>query len=284
MGKTQTKKEIAEKYGIPANTLSTILKNREKLEKMASTSAVNLGKKRIWPNKVEDVDEGLLTWFKQARALGAPINGPILMEKAGEPGKGLDISFVPCSGWLGRFKRRHGIVFKAPSGEAASVDMSTVDTWRGSALQQLLENYNADNIFNANETGIFYKCLPDKTLDFKRNVCTGGKKSKGSAHCISSGQHELNILQPCDQGIINSIKRKYRKAVVQRYQVHIDTRCPATFNISVLEALYLMKKAWDDISTSAVANCFRHTGFHSQEESSETESETSQENRDLVPL
>ncbi|GFS20544.1 hypothetical protein ElyMa_005059000 [Elysia marginata] len=47
MGKTQTKKEIADKYGIPVNTLSTILKNREKLEKMASTSSVNMGKKRM---------------------------------------------------------------------------------------------------------------------------------------------------------------------------------------------------------------------------------------------
>ncbi|GFO09654.1 hypothetical protein PoB_003615900 [Plakobranchus ocellatus] len=56
MGKTQTKKEIAEKYGIPANTLSTILKNREKLEMMVSTSSVNLGKKRMRPSKVEDVD------------------------------------------------------------------------------------------------------------------------------------------------------------------------------------------------------------------------------------
>ncbi|GFO25511.1 hypothetical protein PoB_005201600 [Plakobranchus ocellatus] len=45
-----------------------------------------------------------------------------------------------------------------------------------------------------------------------------------------------------------------------------------------------MKKAWDDISTSAVTNCFRHAGFYSQEESSETESETSQEDRDLVSL
>ncbi|KAK3752512.1 hypothetical protein RRG08_032802 [Elysia crispata] len=45
-----------------------------------------------------------------------------------------------------------------------------------------------------------------------------------------------NILQPCDQGIINSFKRLYRQAVVQRYLVHIDTGSPTTLNISVLEA------------------------------------------------
>ena len=100
------------------------------------------------------------------------------MEKAGELAQELGIDFVPCSGWLGRFKRRHGIIFKAFSGEAASVDMSTVETWRGSALKELLQLYKPDDIFNADKTGIFFKCLPDKTLDFKGAICTGGKKAK----------------------------------------------------------------------------------------------------------
>ena len=34
MGKTATKKEITYNYGISANTLFTILKNREKIKKM----------------------------------------------------------------------------------------------------------------------------------------------------------------------------------------------------------------------------------------------------------
>lgn len=378
MGKTQTKKEIADKYGIPANTLSTILKNREKLEKMASTSSVNMGKKRMRLSKVEDIDEGLLTWFKQSRSLGAPISGPILMEKAEELAKELGISFVPCSGWLGRFKRRHGIIFKCVSGEAASVNMSTVETWKDTALQQLLESYGPDDIFNADETGVFFKCLPDKTLDFKGAVCTGGKKAKDRLTVLvaanMSGNEKLplfvigktakprcfnnikalpvnyaankkawvtsdlfvswlqkldrkfllqgrsvamivdncpahptvddlkaiklmflppnttSVLQPCDQGIINCFKRNYRKAVMQRYLVHIDTGSPSTFNISVLEALYVMKKAWNDVSPAVVANCFRHAGFcrkESTEEESETDhttSDTMQEDRNLDSL
>ncbi|KAK3767490.1 hypothetical protein RRG08_059058 [Elysia crispata] len=76
-------------------------------------------------------------------------------EGAGELAQELGIDFVPWSGWLGRFKRRHGIIFKAVSGEAASVDMSTVETWRGYALKELLQLYKPDDIFNADETGIF---------------------------------------------------------------------------------------------------------------------------------
>ena len=82
-----------------------------------------------------------------------------------------------------------------------------------------------------------------------------------------------SILQPCDQGITNSFKRLYRKAVVQRYLVHIDTGSPKTFNISVLEALYIMKKAWDDVSATVVENCFRHAVFSLEQEITEAESE-----------
>ncbi|GFO13073.1 tigger transposable element-derived protein 6 [Plakobranchus ocellatus] len=165
---------------------------------MASTSSVNLGKERMRPSKVKGVDEGLLTSFKQARALGASINEPIVMEKAVELGKELGINFVPCSGWLGRCKRRQRIVFKVVSREAASVDMSTVDTWRVSALQQLLENYNADDIFNADQMGVFYKCLTDKTLDFKGNVCSGKKQTKYRLTVLvaanMSGSEKLPLL------------------------------------------------------------------------------------------
>ena len=56
--------------------------------------------------------------------------------------------------------------------------------------------------------------------------------------------------------------------------VHIDTGSPTTFNISVLEALYIMKKTWDDVSATVVENCFRHAGFSTEQEITEAESET----------
>jgi len=33
-------------------------------------------------------------------------------------------------------------------------------------------DYDARDIFNADETGIFYKCLPDRTLTFKNEKKT----------------------------------------------------------------------------------------------------------------
>ena len=41
-----------------------------------------------------------------------------------------------------------------------------------------MKNYKACDIFNAEETGLFYKLMPNKTLQLKGEKCHGGKKSK----------------------------------------------------------------------------------------------------------
>jgi len=45
--------------------------------------------------------------------------------------------------------------------------------WKNESTSLLID-YEA----NADETGQFYKCLPDRTLTFKNKNCHGGKISK----------------------------------------------------------------------------------------------------------
>ena len=45
-------------------------------------------------------------------------------------------------------------------------------------LPALLADYDPCDVFNADETGLFFKCLPEKTLAFKGEKCHGGKRSK----------------------------------------------------------------------------------------------------------
>ena len=67
-------------------------------------------------------------------------------------------------GWIERFKRRHGTALKTVSGDAAAVDHTVIKAWKQHDLPSLLNEYGEDDIFNADETGIFYKCLPDSRL------------------------------------------------------------------------------------------------------------------------
>jgi hypothetical protein len=86
--------------------------------------------------------------------------------------------FDASQGWLTRFKERHDIMFKSVCSESASVSQDVMDHWLTQILPGLIEGYTPSNIFNADETGLFWRLLPDKTLAFKGDKCHGGKLSK----------------------------------------------------------------------------------------------------------
>lgn len=72
---------------------------------------------------------------------------------------------------------RHNISHLRIAGEASSVNMVTVDNFK-SALPAMLAEYAPDDIYNADETALFYQCLPNKTLAYKNEKCHGGKTFK----------------------------------------------------------------------------------------------------------
>jgi len=77
--------------------------------------------------------------------------------------------FKASEGWLSKFKERHGITFKSIQGEAAAVDLESVDKWRSDILRKCIVHYSPSDIFNVDETGLFWRLLPDKTMTFKGN-------------------------------------------------------------------------------------------------------------------
>jgi Tc5 transposase DNA-binding domain len=75
--------------------------------------------------------------------------------------------FRGSNGWLDKFKKRHSIVFKTLQGESAAVDVQALSEWQRSVLKTHLERYDPENVFNADESGLFFKALPNKSLEFK---------------------------------------------------------------------------------------------------------------------
>ena len=58
-------------------------------------------------------------------------------------------------------------------------------------LHSVLGRYNPRDVFNADETGLFWRRLPDKKLAFKHEKCHGGKKSKeGIATMVCTNMNE----------------------------------------------------------------------------------------------
>jgi len=114
LDKGETSSSLATFYNVGKATISDIKKNRESITSFVSTmdSADGAKKRKVMMDARDtNLDAALSTWFTQKRSLGEPISGPLLCEKAldlNEKLGGLE-DFKASSGWLNRFKSRHGI-------------------------------------------------------------------------------------------------------------------------------------------------------------------------------
>lgn len=173
------KKDVARQFGILPSTLSNILKNKAVILKNLEDEQLSTKRKRLRTCLFEDIDEAMLKWVTAARGKNLPISGPLMKQKAKEFADALGHEdFEASTGWLDKFKKRHGIVAKTLCGESADANVRDREEWIVNVLPRLIQKYDQNDIFNADETGLFFKCLPNKTLTFKTEKCFGGKQSK----------------------------------------------------------------------------------------------------------
>ena len=66
---------------------------------------------------------------------------------------------------------RKGITFKAVSGEGNAYTSEMTVPWEETILPTILSKYELEEIYNADEFGLFYQAQPDKSLN-PRN-CVG---------------------------------------------------------------------------------------------------------------
>jgi hypothetical protein len=130
-------------------------------------------RKSLKQSPFEELESLLAAWFKRARSSNAVISGTLLREKALHIATRLGIEDLKASnGWINSFKQRHSVVYKTVSGKCKSVDPSTVEEWRKEQLLKIFESYEPKNIYNADETGLFFRLPPNKTLSLKGDPST----------------------------------------------------------------------------------------------------------------
>lgn len=346
---SKTQVEAASGLGIPQSTLSKILKRRESL-KNDSIASVNDGRKRKRLGHFTSVDDALLIWFKQAAAMKAPMNRDILKDKARTFAQEVGIDdFSASDGWLSRWKERNGIVFKKLHGEKEDCDVAGAESWFEKKWPDISERYAPQDIFNTDETGLYYRATPDHCLIFKNSTSTAGKKIKDRLTvlltCNMTGSEKLRpfvlgkskkprcfkgvnklpveydsnsnawmtgkifenflhewdkklrrerrkiallldncpahppdlalknielvflppnttaLIQPLDQGIIKTFKTFYRsdfrRLIVQAIDERKCSSSEIAKKVSVLEAIHMIRNAWNKVSSTCIQNCFR---------------------------
>ena len=131
-----------------------------------------------WP----ELEAALFEWQQRMQRRKAVITGDILKEQATKLWNAL-LQYQEkeqpkfSNGWLEGFQKRFNIKEYVTHGEAASAEINKPDAIaQMEKVRLLVSKYNPDNILNMDETGLFWKLTPDRTLATK--VGSGGKKSK----------------------------------------------------------------------------------------------------------
>jgi hypothetical protein len=296
---------------------------------------------------LEDVDRALLIWFRSLRAsniLG--IQGQDLLEKAKDFANSLGHTEVEISmSWINRWKDRHMVRSLKICGEGANVEPQQLTDWNEAQLPIILKTYSSNDIFNADECGLFWRMLPERTLAFKGEKCIGGKSSKEritvmvcsnmsgtqklplwvigksrTPRCFRGVMHlpvtwkwnskawmtsalfreyiltfnakmkaeKRNVAliidncpahvkveslsnitifflppnttshtQPMDAGVIHNMKANFRRRLVRKKLIAFHNN--SQFCINMLDALHMLKDSWDNVTSTAISNCFRTT-------------------------
>ena len=93
------------------------------------------------------------------------------------------------NGWLENFKKSYNIVWNSINGEANDVDMTIVGEWK-EKIEDRVENHEPKDVYNCDETGLFYHALPSRTLAVKGDRYIGRKLSIERLMVLGCGNME----------------------------------------------------------------------------------------------
>ena len=103
--KDKSNKEVAKSFGVPANTLSTWKKIKDKVfEAFQKGSATT---KRLKVDTYDQVNKAVLKWFTRLKSENVSVSGVLIKEQALYFAKELNFEkFQASDGWLEKCKRR----------------------------------------------------------------------------------------------------------------------------------------------------------------------------------
>lgn len=169
---------VAEKFNIGKTQVSDIIKNKVYLSQTFVEQGSENSKRKFPKSDGEIIDTVIFQWYLHARVNNLSISGPVLKEKALELASEVGLNdFKASNGWLQKFKERHQISYKNVYSDDTSVKQSVIADWL-SKVKELINGYEERDIFNCDETGLFFRILPENTINFINETCSEGNLSK----------------------------------------------------------------------------------------------------------
>ncbi|XP_064479102.1 tigger transposable element-derived protein 6-like [Ornithodoros turicata] len=192
-----TCRQVAEEFKISKSTVSKIGTSRDEILCAWEQNSSSKRKRIIRKTGNESVNNKVLHFFFDCRSKNIPVSGPMLQEAALAAARSEGVhEFKASNGWLARFRERHATECKSLSREAAEIDTRAAEEWL-KRVPDVTRGYEAKDIFNADETALFYRQIPKRSLVTKVDKCKGGKLAKERLSvllCCSSTGEKLKPL------------------------------------------------------------------------------------------
>ena len=135
-------------------------------------------------------------------------------------------------------------------------------------INELVEGNSLENIWNMDESGCFFKALPDKRLV---------EKGKQANHFLTK---EYNF-----EATTTGCWHHHRRRLVKYVLVRIQEDASATQivkGVDVLVAIRWLQEAWKEVTNLTIKNCFEKCGIKGDNELMEVEEDDDLEFEALV--
>lgn len=146
-----------------------------------------------WP----ELETSLFKWQQELEQRVA-ISGDLLKEQARIFWQRLacyqGMEMPPFSdGWLAGFKSRHGMKARSRHGEAGSLNEAEIQA-QLVAVQATVRQFSPQDVYNCDETGLFWKWTPNRGLSTRPIPGTKQDKARITAHfcCNADGSDKLH--------------------------------------------------------------------------------------------
>lgn len=187
--KGETPTNVGRSLGLSRSTVATILKDKERIVEhvkgSAPMKATVITKQRS--GLIIEMERLLVLWLEDQNQRRIPVSLMVIKEKAKrlfealkkEKGEGSESEeFVASRGWFMRFKARANYHNLKVQGEAASGDEKAASEFPKALAEIIKERgYTAQQVFNVDETGLFWKRMPNRTYIAKEEKSAPGHKA-----------------------------------------------------------------------------------------------------------
>jgi Tc5 transposase DNA-binding domain len=143
------------------STILKILKNSQRFE---SVQPKDTGLRKARAIRHERLDIALINWVLQQQNRRLCISDGMIREKARDLAALLNVTDMKFSnGWLQKFKNRHGLKQHIIHGESGDTQIEGIEE-QLKTIRAKIKEYDLDDVYNFDETGVFYRMAPGKTI------------------------------------------------------------------------------------------------------------------------